>query len=86
MEHAEEVLESLMDYVDGGTNKFKNIGVVKNKIDALRKHLTEESNEFNDEEVKVYNNKCMQMREQVEFDAISNDYNELKSLFKYKVF
>ena len=56
-DYAEEVLESLMDYVDGGTNKFKNIGVVKNKIDALQQHLTKEKNEFDDEEVKIYNNK-----------------------------
>ena len=35
--------------------------------------------EYSINHVKVYNNKCMQMHEQVEFDAISNDYNELKS-------
>ena len=56
-DYAEEVLDSLMKYVDGGTNKFENIGVVKNKIDALKQHLLKEKNEFDDENVKIYNNK-----------------------------
>ena len=56
-EYADEVLDNLMKYVEGGTNKFENIGVVKNKIDALKEELLKERNSFNDENIKVYNNK-----------------------------
>ncbi len=56
-DYAEDVLDNLMKYVEGGTNKFENIGVVKNKIDALKSELIKEKNDYNDENVKVYNNK-----------------------------
>ena len=55
-EYAEEVLDYLMEYVDGGTNKFKNIGVVKNKIDGLREVLLDEKNNFEKSKVDSYNN------------------------------
>ena len=55
-EYAEEVLDYLMDYVDGGTAPFKNIGVVKNKIDALSEELLKEKNSFEKENVDSYNN------------------------------
>ena len=56
-DYAEDVLDNLMKYVEGGTNVFENIGVVKNKIDALKSELIKEKNDYNDENVKVYNNK-----------------------------
>ena len=55
-EYAEEVLDYLMEYVDGGTAPFKNIGVVKNKIDGLREELLKEKNRFEEEKTKSYNN------------------------------
>ena len=55
-EYAEDVLDYLMTYVDGGTAPFKNIGVVKNKIDGLREELLKEKNSFNSEKTKNYNN------------------------------
>tara|TARA_R110002012_G_scaffold316210_2_gene530904 strand:+ start:199 stop:540 length:342 start_codon:yes stop_codon:yes gene_type:complete len=37
-------------------------------------------NEYTINQAKIYNNKCIQMYEQVEYDEISKDYDELKSL------
>jgi hypothetical protein len=55
-EYAEDVLDYLMQYVDGGTAPFEKIGVVKNKIDRLREVLLKEKNSFEKENVDSYNN------------------------------
>ena len=89
-EYAEEVLDYLMEYVDGGTAPFKNIGVVKNKIDGLREELLKEKNSFEKENVDSYNNSVnagkVEIRELIIDKVATKDFNyyEWRKTDEYK--